>query len=498
LTRLNMLLPVLTLSEGASCTLPKTFDYSQPTDITVKSLAGENVTYKLNTTGYNVFSEGQVQAVVNDLNGLTAENIEANYPAIENTLVQISSVLDGITEPQRTSFKQAILADSVNFTIDKYLEQIASEVNYAKLKNTSKTVNDFKNYAKTAGITAEQGYKNFDGYLTQTQKEEILTSSLLQTNSIDFLDKLYDQTLVTAVKTQESPGGIEALVEANLVSIGFATPEEYEVLFNETVTKSSVYIELKADTSGIISRETIKSELLAAVAVVAQGGGIGGSGEDPGSSGGSGGGSGGTTSTDVPFPPVINTPEVDIKPSAGIGTNCVFSDCGGYEWAIDSINKLYKLNIISGNGNGEFSPEASVKREEFVKMLVIALGLDIVKTESSFDDIADDAWYKDYIVTAVENGLISGVGDNKFGAGNAISREDIAVIVARAFNLFSDDSDVTFEDKNNVSDYAVSAVNALSANEIIKGDDKNCFNPKNSASRAETAVILDRIIKKFL
>jgi hypothetical protein len=150
---------------------------------------------------------------------------------------------------------------------------------------------------------------------------------------------------------------------------------------------------------------------------------------------------------------------------------------------------LYKKGVVSGTGNGEFQPQREVTREEFIKMLLLALEYKIEDGDSDFDDVSDDAWYSSYIYSATKNGLVNGVSENEFGIGLPISREDVAVLIWRACQG-ENVSESKFSDDGEVSSYAKNAVNWLKEKGIVAGYEDGSFRPKNLISRAETAKIL--------
>lgn len=204
---------------------------------------------------------------------------------------------------------------------------------------------------------------------------------------------------------------------------------------------------------------------------------------------GSSGGSGNSGYTPVTAAPTEITK--DGNESAG------FSDMNGYEWANESVMRLYEKNIVSGVGEGRFAPGSDVKREEFVAMIVRAFDLKIANgKELDFSDVPADSWYCEYIKIASSQGIISGIGNGYFGTGERITRQDMSVIllnVMKARNLSIVPERSAFSDRNSVADYAGIAVDTLSQLKIINGFENNTFMPYGYATRAETAVVIDRM-----
>ena len=74
----------------------------------------------------------------------------------------------------------------------------------------------------------------------------------------------------------------------------------------------------------------------------------------------------------------------------------IFGDLGGFDWAKESINMLYEKKIVSGKADGIFAPGDSIMREEFVKIIVEAFGIDS-SSAKYFTDVSNGVWFENYI-----------------------------------------------------------------------------------------------------
>lgn len=205
----------------------------------------------------------------------------------------------------------------------------------------------------------------------------------------------------------------------------------------------------------------------------------------------SSGGGGGGASVFAPTKPVENKPDTKDDEKT-------FYDLDGFEWAKDYINSLSSKKVINGFGDGTFKPGNKVTREEFVKMLVVALNLkgDI---KLGFNDVDSTHWAYEYIKKAVSAGVVNGISDTEFGINTAISRQDMAVMAYRAakkvgkLNNIEPDKN-NFSDESDIADYAKDAIAYMKSAGIINGVGENMFNPLGTATRAETAVVISKII----
>ena len=203
------------------------------------------------------------------------------------------------------------------------------------------------------------------------------------------------------------------------------------------------------------------------------------------SSSGSGGGGGSKKGGTIIGLPVTNIPIVNST-----AENKTFSDIGDVLWANDAINEMAQKNIINGTGDGRFLPNNQVKREEFVKMLVLSLGVYNAGSRCSFDDVSEDNWAYTYVASAVNSGYVKGIDDKNFGFGAYVTRQDAAVLIARALNLGKVSQTVTFEDDGEISDYAKDAVYAMCEKGIVNGVGENRFAPKAVCTRAMAAKMI--------
>lgn len=212
-------------------------------------------------------------------------------------------------------------------------------------------------------------------------------------------------------------------------------------------------------------------------------GGLGGSGGS-GASGGRGYENGYAISGET-----NDTPKPDIA----------FADCGSSHWAYPYVGEMKRDGIISGYDDGNFYPDQKVKREEFVKMAVMASGLYDKDAACGFEDVPQDAWHYGYIASAYHANVINGVGEKTFGVGQEMKREDVAVILCRILNMFQiseGKSDVLtnsgkdFTDSADIDDYAKDSVAVLAEMKILSGFEDGSFRPQDCLTRAEAAKIL--------
>jgi len=204
--------------------------------------------------------------------------------------------------------------------------------------------------------------------------------------------------------------------------------------------------------------------------------------------GSSGGGSGNYI---VPKNEIANPPGVTPPQNSGNG----FRDLPDSHWAYSYIGKLADIGVVSGNSEGNFEPERTVTRAEYVKMLVMTFGLNDTANASGFTDVAPDAWYASYIAAAQSNGIIYGNEQNQVLPEAQITREDMAVMLGRVMeatgNVLPQNREYAgFSDQTIISGYAADYVWSMYCAEIIDGTGGGAFEPKSFATRAQAAKVI--------
>lgn len=179
-----------------------------------------------------------------------------------------------------------------------------------------------------------------------------------------------------------------------------------------------------------------------------------------------------------------------------------FTDLGSVEWAKEAINALSERSVVNGKTATEFAPNDDITRAEFAKILINAFGLVTPNsTVTALSDVTDSsAWYYEAIASAYNKGIITGYSDGSFGINDKVTREDMAVMVYRAaqyakVNINVMKPETNFADANEISDYAVEAVNALQRAGVINGVSDTEFAPKATATRAQAAKMVYGLTK---
>jgi len=185
-----------------------------------------------------------------------------------------------------------------------------------------------------------------------------------------------------------------------------------------------------------------------------------------------------------------------------------FTDITGH-WATNSILFVARNGLFEGSG-GAFSPNAPMSRAMFVTVLgrlYRQMGGTIPNRNDTFIDTVNNTWYSPFVAWAAENGIVSGVGGNRFAPDDNVSRQQAAAILAR-FVEHTSGRPVTanparlnsFIDRDRVSDFAVIPMAWAVEQGIITGISTSAgqtLDPTGSSTRAQVAVILERFVNRM-
>lgn len=184
---------------------------------------------------------------------------------------------------------------------------------------------------------------------------------------------------------------------------------------------------------------------------------------------------------------------------AVIRSNHAFADLQGH-WAQRDIESLANKLIVQGLNGNDFAPSRQVTRAEFSAMLVRSLGLD-GKSVDSFTDIPSDAWYADAVGAAYESGLITGYANGTFHPDAPITREQMAAMISRTLK-FAGQSPVAhasalkrYSDRSELSSWAREPAERLLEAGILHGTSEAALSPKELATRAQSAVLVKRMLE---
>ncbi|WP_419871716.1 S-layer homology domain-containing protein [Candidatus Pristimantibacillus sp. PTI5] len=179
-----------------------------------------------------------------------------------------------------------------------------------------------------------------------------------------------------------------------------------------------------------------------------------------------------------------------------------FKDVPAAHWAFHTIQRLSAIHVIDGVSSQQFNPAQPTTRAQFVTMLVRALGIQSTEAHTAFTDVSEGAWYSEAIAGAVQSGMIKGIDESHFAPNATITREQMAILLVRAYEyktgkqLETSDMLLRFKDADQVSSWAKTEVNKALGAGLMQGPDKNTFVPNGLTIRAEAAQAIYNLLEK--
>lgn len=430
----------------------KTIDFYDPKETqilisTLKSASGEEI--------FDLIDQETIRNTLN-INIPVYEELN-NKKAVATYLKSNISDVNSITELSKV-FIQCCIFSYLNYNNDS--------------ESASVLLETYNNELDIAELNTFVLYTGFSSTIKQKTIEKLMNKNI--SSNDEFVYMFNEETILNAIEHASGSLTINNVMKNNKEVFKDLPLSKYWSLSDTYAVDSKIAGERFANLEKLVERI---NELLNKTGSSSGGGGAGGRGV------------GSVTTT-------LNVTSSELESSAN---PIVFNDLESVEWAREGINYLAQKGIINGKGNGLFTPNDNITREEFVKILVVAFGLYDETAQSDFNDVEEDAWYYKYIASGIKAGLINGISENLFGVGNNITRQDVAVLVWRFINYSGENLPngevLGFVDKVNISEYARNSVASLKDAGIVSGMSDGTYMPNAFCTRAQAAKIIHSALK---
>lgn len=162
-------------------------------------------------------------------------------------------------------------------------------------------------------------------------------------------------------------------------------------------------------------------------------------------------------------------------------------------WAQDTIEALTERKIISGFPDQTFRPQEPITRAQYIKLLIEAVNAQL-GAGNSFKDVPKSHWAHPYIEAAIkQNIILPNEYGQSFEPNKALTRQEMAILAARALDLEPVSATLTFADQTSI-DHHSGLIGATVQQKIIVGFEDHTFRPHEVSTRAQSAVIISRIL----
>lgn len=389
----------------------------------------------------------------------------------------VYEIYEALPEAVKSALAEKLYSDISGLdTIEKlrlYFNETCIILGISNADSGKKAADIIKQYGDAAGFSEYEKYKEF---IEMSEEEQALAGKRLQGKDLDETERektFNEAVILAALENSEGTAEFRAKMEENKEFFGSAADKYFALSDSSSVDAKMMremrdiktLSELSEKINEIMSKSTSTSK----------------------PSGSGGGKTGGASSITVS----TKTTQTD--------QNKKFTDMEDAAWAETAVNYLYDKSIVNGKAEGLFYPHDYVKREEFVKMMVLAFELQNEGENPTFTDVSESDWYYPYVTSAYKSGIVNGISEDAFGVGKYITRQDMAAMVYRVIKDFPANFEITgeldFADADDISGYSKNAVAYLKAAGIILGMADGSFKPKQGSTRAQAACIIYKALE---
>ena len=180
-----------------------------------------------------------------------------------------------------------------------------------------------------------------------------------------------------------------------------------------------------------------------------------------------------------------------------------FADVSRGDWFYEAVQYVYDKGMMTGVSADRFAPASTTTRGMIVTILYRLENEPAVSGGSAFTDVENGAWYADAVAWAAANDIVNGTSATTFAPNSPITREQMATMLYR-FAQYKGMDAVTLQenltgypDGDQVSDYAIPAMNWAVGQGLIAGMENGTLVPQGSATRAQVATILMRFCESI-
>ncbi|HAE42533.1 MAG TPA: hypothetical protein DCG34_06375 [Clostridiales bacterium] len=180
-----------------------------------------------------------------------------------------------------------------------------------------------------------------------------------------------------------------------------------------------------------------------------------------------------------------------------------FNDMTGYDWAMKSVQNMAAMGKIKGIGNGKFAPASAAKQIEVLIMTLRFLDLEDdldleVNLLPPFKGMKPQNWMIPYLNLAIDNDILTEEEAEDFNPNAPATRSLTAVYIIRALDMVDEaedmqDDPLPYKDAAAVPEDRIGYVNLITDLGLMIGNNDNTFQPNKPLSRAEMAVLFERL-----
>lgn len=177
-----------------------------------------------------------------------------------------------------------------------------------------------------------------------------------------------------------------------------------------------------------------------------------------------------------------------------LGAENKLEDVEEVSWAIDAIEFVKEKEWIKGRTLNSYEPNGYLTRAEAATIIARILELEIQNTNEILYADTNNHWAKNEINLVTKTGLMEGYEDKTFRPDKYITREEMSKILSLLEKNLKETENISFNDVSSER-WSYKYIMEMAKQGILKGYEDGSFRPQNSITRAEIAVILERMYK---
>jgi len=164
-------------------------------------------------------------------------------------------------------------------------------------------------------------------------------------------------------------------------------------------------------------------------------------------------------------------------------------------WYYADVRQALEDGLFNGMSERSFVPNGAMTRAMVVQVLYNLEEKPEAPDTLAFTDVAEDSWYRDAVAWAAEEGVVTGLSETSFAPDRPMNRQELATVLWRYLGEPKAKSDLTvYTDAARISSFAETALAWMTGKEILRGSG-GMLQPTNTATRIETAVLLQRALR---
>lgn len=173
-----------------------------------------------------------------------------------------------------------------------------------------------------------------------------------------------------------------------------------------------------------------------------------------------------------------------------------FSDVAEDAWYYEAVRYVIENGLMGGYGNGKFGPNDNLSRAQFAQILFNKEGRPVVNYLLTFSDVSDGLWYTEAVRWAASQRIMGGYGDGRVGPNDTITREQFAAMLWRyAGSPAATEKELHFTDADKINSYALEAMRWAVESGIMGGYGDGLIGPQGLVTRAQAAQMLMNFFK---